>query len=88
MAWPVDPPQAVLTAASCRYTRPRFPCHAAILAPLRCHSTPTAIRLFVTLRGPEPPERYDDLVGAVNRHCPVLDIASNPVPVEREVKIA
>jgi len=48
----------------------------------------TAIRVFVTLRGPEPQERYDGLVGAVNRHCPVLDIVSNPVPVEREVKIA
>ena len=46
------------------------------------------IRLSVTLRGPEPPERYDELVGAVNRHCPVLDIVANPVPVEREVKIA
>ena len=48
----------------------------------------TRIRLSVTLRGPESPERYDDLVDAVNRHCPVLDIVANPVPVEREVKIA
>ena len=48
----------------------------------------TRIRLFVTLRGPEPPERYDELVTSVNRHCPVLDIVANSVPVEREVKIA
>ena len=47
----------------------------------------TAIRLVVTLRGPEPPERYEELVAAVNRHCPVLDIVANPVPIEREVKI-
>ena len=48
----------------------------------------TRIRLFVTLRGPEPKDRYEELVGAVNRHCPVLDIVVNPVPVEREVKFA
>jgi uncharacterized OsmC-like protein len=48
----------------------------------------TRIRLFVTLRGPETPERYDELAAAVNAHCPVLDIVANPVPVEREVKIA
>ena len=48
----------------------------------------SAIRLFVTLRGPEPPARYDELVAAVNHHCPVLDIVSNPVLVEREVKLA
>ena len=46
------------------------------------------IRLFVTLRGPDTPQRYDELVGAVKRHCPVLDIVSNPVPIQREVKIA
>ena len=48
----------------------------------------TRIRLFVTLRGPETPQRYDELVGAVNRHCPVLDIVANPVPIQREVKTA
>lgn len=48
----------------------------------------TRIRLFVTLRGPESPERYAQLVDAVNTHCPVLDIVANPVPVEREVKVA
>ena len=47
----------------------------------------TRIRLFVSLRGPEAEERYEELVVAVNRHCPVLDIVANPVPIEREVKI-
>lgn len=46
------------------------------------------IRCFVTLRGPEPDGRYNELVAAVNAHCPVLDIIANPVPVEREVKFA
>jgi uncharacterized OsmC-like protein len=46
------------------------------------------IRVFVTLRGPEPPVRYAELVDAVNEHCPVLDIVSNPVPVERDVKFS
>ena len=27
------------------------------------------------------------LVEAVNRHCPVLDIVENPVPVERTVEV-
>ena len=49
---------------------------------------PRLPRLFVTLRGPEPRERYDEPVAAVNRHCPVLDVVVNPVPVEREVRIA
>ena len=48
----------------------------------------TRIRLFVTLRGPESQERYAQLVDAVNIHCPVLDVVANPVPIEREVKIA
>lgn len=48
----------------------------------------TRIRLFVTLRGPEPDARYQELVDAVNVHCPVLDIVANPVPIDREVKFA
>ena len=48
----------------------------------------TRIRLFVTLRGPETDARYQELVDAVNVHCPVLDIVANPVPIEREVKFA
>lgn len=46
------------------------------------------IRLFVTLRGPESVGRYDELVAAVNEHCPVLDIVANPVPIDRAVKFA
>ena len=42
-----------------------------------------AIRLRVILEGPEPPERYEELAQAVDRHCPVLDLVRDPVPVER-----
>jgi uncharacterized OsmC-like protein len=48
----------------------------------------TRIRLFVTLHGPEAAARYDELIAAVNAHCPVLDIVENPVPVQRDVKVA
>ena len=48
----------------------------------------TRIRLFVALRGQESEERYQQLVDAVNVHCPVLDIVANPVPIDREVKFA
>jgi len=47
-----------------------------------------AVRVFVTIEGPEPPERYEELVQAVNAHCPVLDIVGNGVPVNVEVKVA
>ncbi|HVM55123.1 MAG TPA: OsmC family protein [Acidimicrobiales bacterium] len=47
-----------------------------------------AIRLFVTVDGPEPAARYEELVDAVNAHCPVLDIVGNPVPITAEVTIA
>ena len=43
----------------------------------------SAIRLEVTVTGPESPERYQDLAAAVDRHCPVLDLFANPVPVTR-----
>lgn len=42
----------------------------------------------VTRRGPETDERYQELVDAVNVHCPVLDIVANPVPIDGEVKFA
>jgi putative redox protein len=45
----------------------------------------TAVRLTITPRGPEPAERYAELAEAVDRHCPVLDLFSNPTPVERIV---
>jgi len=47
----------------------------------------TGIRHKVVLVGPETEERYRELVETVDRHCPVLDIVANPVPVEREVEV-
>jgi uncharacterized OsmC-like protein len=41
----------------------------------------THIRLSVALSGPEPPQRYEELRRAVERHCPVLDAVLNPVAV-------
>jgi uncharacterized OsmC-like protein len=45
----------------------------------------TALRLRVSLDGPEPPDRYRELADAVDRHCPVLDFAQTRVPVERRL---
>jgi uncharacterized OsmC-like protein len=44
-----------------------------------------AVRLRIDLAGPEPPERYEALAEAVDRHCPVLDMLSRPIPVERRL---
>lgn len=41
----------------------------------------SAVRLVVTLTGPETQERYDELRDAVDAHCPVLDLFANPTPV-------
>src|SRR5918999_1921360 len=46
---------------------------------------PSRVRCAVTLEGPEPPERYKELVAAVDEHCPVLDLFTRSVPVERNV---
>jgi uncharacterized OsmC-like protein len=43
----------------------------------------SAVRVEVTVTGPESPERYQDLAAAVDQHCPVLDLFANPVPVTR-----
>lgn len=43
------------------------------------------VRVRVTLVGPADPGRYRDLQEAVDRHCPVLDLFSNPTPVVTEV---
>jgi uncharacterized OsmC-like protein len=43
----------------------------------------SAVRLEVTVTGPESPERYQDLAAAVDQHCPVLDLFANPVPISR-----
>jgi uncharacterized OsmC-like protein len=46
------------------------------------------VQCLVTLDGPEDPARYQELTAAVDAHCPVLDIFSRPVPVERHVEVA
>ena len=46
---------------------------------------PSGVRCSVVLEGPEPPARYQELAAAVDEHCPVLDLFSRPLPVERSV---
>jgi uncharacterized OsmC-like protein len=48
----------------------------------------TGVTCLVTLEGPADPARYQELTAAVDAHCPVLDIFSGPVPVERHVEVA
>lgn len=48
----------------------------------------TAVRVEVTVTGPEAPERYAELAAAVDEHCPVLDLFRNPVPVTRDIVTA
>ena len=43
----------------------------------------TAVRIDVSVKGPESAERYQELATAVDQHCPVLDLFQNPVPVTR-----
>ena len=45
----------------------------------------TAVRVEVTVKGPESQERYAELATAVDEHCPVLDLFQNPVPVTRSL---
>lgn len=39
------------------------------------------IRLTTRVTGPESDERYAELQGFVDNHCPVLDLFANPTPV-------
>jgi uncharacterized OsmC-like protein len=48
----------------------------------------TAVRVEVTVAGPESAERYAELAAAVDAHCPVLDLFKNPVPVTRTIATA
>jgi len=48
----------------------------------------TAVRVDVSITGPESDERYQELGAAVDAHCPVLDLFSNPVPVTRTLNSA
>ncbi|WP_223693697.1 OsmC family protein [Leifsonia poae] len=41
-----------------------------------------AVRLNISITGPESEERYQELRAAVDAHCPVLDLFANPTPVE------
>jgi len=43
----------------------------------------SAVRVEVSLTGPETADRYAELAAAVDEHCPVLDLFQNPVPVSR-----
>jgi len=45
----------------------------------------SAVRVEVTVTGPESAGRYQELAAAVDEHCPVLDLFKNPVPVTRTV---
>jgi uncharacterized OsmC-like protein len=49
--------------------------------------SPSNVRCSVTLEGPEPKDRYDELVAVVDEHCPLLDLFTRPVAVERTVTI-
>jgi len=46
----------------------------------------SAIRVEVTVTGPESDKRYQELAAAVDAHCPVLDLFTNPVPVTRTLR--
>ena len=45
------------------------------------------LEMRVALEGPDDPARYAELRDAVERHCPVLDVLTRPVPVECEVEL-
>jgi uncharacterized OsmC-like protein len=45
----------------------------------------TAVRVAVSVTGPETAQRYQELATAVDEHCPVLDLFRNPVPVDRTI---
>lgn len=47
----------------------------------------TAVRVKVTIAGPETAARYAELTAAVDAHCPVLDLTSNPTPVTTELTV-
>lgn len=46
------------------------------------------VRVVVTVRGPETPQRYRELQAAVDAHCPVLDLTQNTTPVVTRVELA
>lgn len=48
---------------------------------------PTPVRCTVSVEGPETIERYEELRRAVDAHCPVLDVFTHAVPVERVLEV-
>ena len=46
----------------------------------------SAVRLTITLTGPESEERYQHLREVVDAHCPVLDLFANPTPTTSVVR--
>ena len=46
-----------------------------------------AVRLAVTLDGPESAERYRELRAAVDSHCPALDLFTNATPVSVDLNV-
>jgi uncharacterized OsmC-like protein len=48
---------------------------------------PSGVRCSVALEGPEP-DGYEELAAIVDEHCPVLDLFTRAVPVERVVTTA
>ena len=46
------------------------------------------VRLEVRLVGPESADRYAELHAAVDAHCPVLDLFSNPTPIRTTLATA
>ena len=45
------------------------------------------VRLEGTPLGPESAARYQALADAVDAHCPVLDLFTNPTPVHRRIAV-
>ena len=45
------------------------------------------VRVKVTPKGPESPERYEELARAVDEHCPVLDLFANATPVSTTLAV-
>jgi uncharacterized OsmC-like protein len=46
-----------------------------------------ALRVQVNLESSAPADAIDRLIAAVNRHCPVLDMLSKPVPTRFETRV-
>lgn len=46
-----------------------------------------AVRIVVDVSGPDTEARYAELHEAVEKHCPVLDLTTNPTPVSSELRV-